>query len=159
MDWNIQLQILGEVALAILLGGLIGFERELADKPAGLRTHMLVAGAAALLTGIGGAMLSYFEPAQNNTLFRSDPLRIIEAIITGVSFLGAGTIIRGNHGEQVEGLTTAASLLFSAALGICVAMRLFWLALGATAMTLIILRGLGWIEGRLESRRSSRRRD
>ncbi|HKX31838.1 MAG TPA: MgtC/SapB family protein [Blastocatellia bacterium] len=146
MDWQQQLQIIGEVALAIVLGGLIGLERELADKPAGFRTHMLIAGAAALLTGIGGTLLLFFQPGGDPSFPRADPLRIIEAIVTGVSFIGAGTIIRGRDSQQVEGLTTAASMLFSASLGICVALNLFWLAAGVTGLTLIVLRGEGWVD-------------
>ncbi len=59
-NWMMQFEIIGEVALAMLLGGVIGFEREIADKPAGFRTQMLVAGAAALLVGLGDAMLKRF---------------------------------------------------------------------------------------------------
>ncbi|MEZ4682668.1 MAG: MgtC/SapB family protein [Caldilineaceae bacterium] len=80
-----QLQILGYVVIAMALAATIGFEREHADKPAGLRTHMLVAGAAALLVGLSDMVImsSEIDP----TLVRSDPIRIIEAIITGMSFL------------------------------------------------------------------------
>ena len=113
-DWRSQLEIIAEVGLAMLLGGLIGFERESADKPAGFRTHMLVAGAATLLVGLGDALLTSFD-VETGTQIVSDPIRIVEAIITGVSFLGAGTIFRSERGETVRGLTTAASLLLSAA--------------------------------------------
>ncbi|HWQ32064.1 MAG TPA: MgtC/SapB family protein [Blastocatellia bacterium] len=158
MEWNHQLQIMAEVGLAIVLGGLIGLERELADKPAGLRTHMLVAGAAALLTGVGYSLVAEFHPDPSNTSIRSDPLRLIEAIITGISFLGAGTIIRRQESEHIEGLTTAASLLFSGMLGICVALRLFPLAISVTLLTLIILRGVRVIEKRLALRRREKQR-
>jgi putative Mg2+ transporter-C (MgtC) family protein len=89
-----QLQILGEVALAMLLGAVLGLEREIAHKPAGLRTHMMVAGAAALLVALGDIIVRHFDARMGQTVVQSDPLRIIEAVITGVSFLGAGTIIR-----------------------------------------------------------------
>ena len=154
MEWATQLRIIGDVALAILLGGVIGFERELADKPAGLRTHMLIAGSAALLTGVGDAMIGYFQINPESGTLRSDPLRIIEAIITGVSFIGAGTIIRRSSGEQVEGLTTAASLIFSAAVGICAALHLFTLAAGSTVAALVILRVFGWAEKYAERKRA-----
>ncbi len=148
MNWLMQFEIIGEVALAMLLGGVIGFERELADKPAGFRTQMLVAGAAALLVGLGDAMLLRFmaDPKLNAT---GDPIRIVEAIITGISFLGAGTIFRRDQSEQVQGLTTAASILFCAAVGISVALRQFVLALGVTVLALIVLRGLTGVEHRL----------
>ena len=146
-----QFSILGAVALAMCLGGLIGAERQLADKPAGLRTHMLIAGAAALLTAIGNALLTNAYQLPGDAV-RADPLRIIEAIITGISFIGAGTIIRSHRSERVEGLTTAASILFSAVLGICVARHLFVLAVGITLLTLLVLRAIGAVEQRLENR-------
>src|SRR5919106_645443 len=151
MDWSTQLQILGEVGLAILLSGLIGLERELAGKPAGFRTQMLVAGSAALLVGLGEVLLERFNAAGEGSLIRADPIRIIEAVITGVSFLGAGTIFR-RGGEQVEGLTTAATLLLSGALGICVALRQLLLAIGVTLIALILLRGLQRVEVWLTAR-------
>ena len=148
MNWAMQFEIIGEVAMAMLLGGVIGFERELADKPAGFRTQMLVAGAAALLVGLGDALLLRFivEGKSNVT---ADPIRIVEAIVTGISFLGAGTIFRRTSSEQVQGLTTAASILFCAAVGISVAMRQFVLAVGVTILALIVLRGLTGVEKRL----------
>ncbi|HEY2921955.1 MAG TPA: MgtC/SapB family protein, partial [Candidatus Binatia bacterium] len=93
-DWLTQLTIIGEVALAILLGGIIGIEREVANKPAGFRTHMLVAGAAALLVGLGDALIRRFGASVDSELISSDPIRIVGAVITGISFLGAGTIFR-----------------------------------------------------------------
>ena len=148
MNWAMQFEIIGEVALAMLLGGVIGFERELADKPAGFRTQMLVAGAAALLVGLGDALLLRFI-VEGKTNVNSDPIRIVEAIVTGISFLGAGTIIRRGSSEQVKGLTTAASILFCAAVGISVALRQFVLAIGVTLLALFVLRGLTGIENRL----------
>ena len=144
-----QLHILGFIALAMLLGACVGFDRELADRPAGLRTHMLVAGAAALLVALGDVLISNFAGEMNNNVLRSDPIRIIEAVITGVAFLGAGTIIRGGTNDSVKGLTTAASLLFVAAIGICVALAQFIIAVGATIFVLVILRGLRFVDQRL----------
>jgi putative Mg2+ transporter-C (MgtC) family protein len=150
-----ELQILGYVAVAMVLGAIIGFEREQANKPAGLRTHMLVAGAAALLVTLGDIVVARFDVALGRELVQSDPIRIIGAVITGVSFLGAGTIIRHRGKNQVEGLTTAASLLFAAALGVCVALSRAVLAIGLTLLVLVILRGVGlarrWLEGRREA--------
>jgi len=138
-----QLGMLGDVALAMLLGGLIGLEREFKDKPAGFRTLMLVAGAAALLVGLGDSLLERFGGSE---FVRSDPIRIVEAIITGISFLGAGTIFRRSRDEQVEGLTTAAAILLSAAIGISVALHQFTLAVGVTALSLLVLYGLTFLE-------------
>jgi putative Mg2+ transporter-C (MgtC) family protein len=142
----IQLEILGYLVLAMFLGGLIGFERERADKPAGLRTHMLVAGSAALLTGLGEVLIPHF--GINTNLVQADPIRIIEAVITGISFLGAGTIIRRK--AEVEGLTTASSLFFVAALGICIALSQFLVAVGATVIVLLTLRVLKWLENKID---------
>lgn len=146
MEWIAQAEIIGEVALAMLLGGIIGVEREIADKPAGFRTHMLVAGAAALLVALGDALLQRFDIHGDDAL-RSDPIRIVEAIVTGISFLGAGTIFRRSaEKEHVQGLTTAASILLSSAIGISVALRQFIIAVGVTLLALIVLRGLIFIQ-------------
>jgi putative Mg2+ transporter-C (MgtC) family protein len=147
--FDAQLQILARAGLAMLLGAAIGLERELADKPAGLRTHMLVAGASALLIALSHVLVQYSDIGLADDLVRSDPIRIIQAVITGVSFLGAGTIIRSLSGRRVEGLTTAASLLFVAAVGASVAISQFLVAVGATVLVLVTLRGVGAIEYRL----------
>lgn len=145
-----QVRILAYVALAALLGALIGLDRELADKPAGLRTHMLVASAAALLVGLSEIATRQFAMNLGDGLVRADPVRIIEAVVTGVSFLGAGTIIWHNNKNKVEGLTTAASILVAAALGICVALSQIVLAIGVTVIVLIALRGVKILEDRLD---------
>lgn len=134
-SWIVQLQTIGLIGLSMLLGGLIGLERERADKPAGLRTHMLVSGSATTLVVLADLIVagSSLPPE----IIRTDPVRIIEAVVAGVTFLGAGTIIRRQ--ADVEGLTTAASLLFVAALGIAVALHLFVLAIGAVLLTLLVL--------------------
>jgi len=130
----------------MLLGTIIGFDREWAQKPAGLRTHMLVAGASALLVGPTSVVIKDVQLELGDTLLRADPIRIIEAVITGVSFLGAGIIItRGQKGE-VEGLTTAASILMAAAVGISVALWQLVLAMGVTLIALVTLRGVPLVE-------------
>jgi putative Mg2+ transporter-C (MgtC) family protein len=144
-----QLTILAYVGLAMLLGAIIGFEREVEAKPAGLRTHMLVAGAAALFVDLADVIVGRFGTELGADLVRSDPVRIIEAVITGISFLGAGTIILHRGKRQVEGLTTAASILFTAAVGVCVALGQWVLAIGVTLLVLVILRGLGLLEARM----------
>ena len=125
----------------------MGLERELADKPAGLRTHMLVAGSSSLLVVLGDIMITNYGGSSLGGVIRADPIRIMEAIITGISFLGAGTIIFRNRDETVEGLTTAASILFSAAIGIAVALQQYLLASFLTVIAIVILLGLGYIEG------------
>ena len=142
-----QFQVLAYAALAMLLGGLVGLDRE-ARKPAGLRTHMLVSGAAALMVLMGQVMVRNYD-AKLASLLTSDQIRIIETIITGVSFLAAGTIIRNHRqGNQVEGLTTAASLLLAAAIGISLALSQWIVAVGLTLLVLLVLRFLGYLTGR-----------
>ncbi|CAG0935921.1 Protein SrpB [Thermoflexales bacterium] len=144
-----QLELILKVALAMLLGGILGLEREKQERPAGLRTHMLMAGAAALLVTLGTLLVEHFNQEVENNLLRVDPIRVIEAVIVGVSFLGAGTIMRNVEQNRIEGLTTAATLLFVAAIGITVAAGQLVLALGATALALITLRGIARLEHRL----------
>lgn len=145
MYWNDEIEILAEVAAAMLLGGLIGIERQIADKPAGFRTHMLVAGSAALLVGLAPLLVGRFE-AGDGIILRADPVGVVGAIITGVSFLGAGTIFRRSTSHDVQGLTTAASLLVSSAIGIAIALQQFVLGSGVTVMALIVLRGLSVVD-------------
>lgn len=148
-----QLKILLEVAMAMALGGLIGIERELANKPAGFRTHMLVAAAAALFVGLADILVTAFSVSTTPEILRVDPIRIVEAIVTGVAFLGAGTIFRHRQGEAVEGLTTAASILLVSAIGVCVALGQLVLAASVTVLTLIVLRLMTRIENLARKRR------
>lgn len=146
-----QLIILLRMLIAMALGAVMGLDRELADKPAGLRTHMLVAGAAALFVPLGTAALQQFAGQFGTGVVSADPVRIIESIVAGVSFLGAGTIIHSGHGEAVEGLTTAASLLFTSGVGVAVAVGHIILAIGATALAFLTLTGLGMIERKVRA--------
>ncbi|MFO1363502.1 MAG: MgtC/SapB family protein [Burkholderiales bacterium] len=139
-DWPTQLTIIGQLILAMALGGLIGFERELANKPAGFRTHTLVAGAAALFMAVAAAAPAYLHASG---VVEVDPLRVAAAIVTGVSFLGAGTIFRGGDGERIGGLTTAATIWMAAAVGVTVALGQLIVATGVTVIALVVLRVLG----------------
>lgn len=151
-NWQQQLQIVASVAIATVLGGLVGAERELADRPAGLRTHAILAAAACLLVRLGDILVAHFVVDTVPGVLRADPIRIVEAVVTGVAFLGAGTIFRQR--EHVEGLTTAASLLLVAAIGVSVALRQLLVAVLITALTLIILRVARYL---FADRKSSRR--
>jgi len=144
-DWLQQLVIIGQVILAMVLGGFIGFERELAHKPAGFRTHTLVAGAAALFMAVAVAAPHYLHA---NGVVELDPLRVAAAIVTGVSFLGAGTIFRGSSDSntKIGGLTTAATIWLSAAVGVAVALGQLIVAIGVTMIALVVLRGLHRLE-------------
>ena len=153
-----QLDILFEILLALVFGGLIGLERETQEKPAGLRTHMLAAASATLFIALGNYVVNEFDYPG---FVRTDPIRIIQAIIIGISFLGSGTIIQRDGGDYVQGLTTAASLLAAAGIGISVALRQFVLAAGTTIIILIVNRVLGYLGRRIpnDSRPSQRTRN
>ena len=141
-----QLSMLLEVLVAAALGGLIGIEREVADKPAGFRTLMIVAGASALLMNLAQAL----GPDLGVSGFTDAESRVVQAIVTGISFLGAGTIIRRSRAERVEGLTTAATILAAAGVGICVAIERLVLALGFTLLMLLVLIGFRRVDRRLD---------
>lgn len=137
-NWELQLQIVVSVAIATALSALVGAERELADRPAGLRTHAILGAAACLLVSLGDILVTHFVTDSMPGVLRADPIRIVEAVVTGTAFLGAGTIFRQR--EHVEGLTTAASLLLVAAIGISVALGQIVVALSITLLTLLLLR-------------------
>ena len=155
--WHDQAAVLLQVAWAMLLGGAIGLEREIKDRPAGFRTHMLVAGAAALLVGLGDLIATHFSAQYPEQLLRVDPIRLIEAVVTAVGFLGAGAIFRRAGGNSIAGLTTAASLLMVATIGIAAGLHAQMLALGATLITLAVLVILAWVERRAGTRASELR--
>ncbi len=145
-NWQLQLVVVATVAYAMVLGGAIGVERELRNRPAGFRTHMLVAGASALLVGLADLLAEEFVREEYRELVRIDPLRLIEATVAAVGFLGAGTIFRQAGKDGVTGITTAASMLMSAAIGIAAGLHLHVLAFGAAALTLTVLRGVAMVE-------------
>jgi putative Mg2+ transporter-C (MgtC) family protein len=133
-----DLELLGRLLLAAVLGGAVGAERELHDQPAGLRTHMLLTIGACLFTlvsayGFGG-------PA--------DPSRLAAQIVTGIGFLGGGAIVR--HGLTVRGLTTAASIWATASIGVTVGAGRYLLATGATLLVVGTLFGLRAVRNLLQ---------
>jgi putative Mg2+ transporter-C (MgtC) family protein len=125
---------------SLVTGILIGLDREIQGKPAGLRTHALVCLAATLLTLAAAQQELWTLNLVPGTQIVSDPTRMAHGILTGIGFLGAGVIFR--EGPSVHGLTTAASLWISAALGIVYGVGMFGLALIGTAATLLVLVGL-----------------
>ncbi|MBS7626771.1 MgtC/SapB family protein [Candidatus Bathyarchaeota archaeon] len=121
-----ELEVLTRLFLAFVLGGLIGLERELVDKPAGLRTHILVSLGSAQFT-----ILSF------HAFPGSDPSRIASYIVAGIGFIGAGAIIQTR--ERVVGVTTAASLWVTASIGMAIGIGFYFAAVMATAITLLTL--------------------
>lgn len=144
----------GEIALRLLLslilGGIVGYEREAQQRPAGFRTHILVCVGSALVMLIS----AYGFGAVTGEGVVNDPARIAAQVVTGVGFLGAGTILR--HGSTVIGLTTAASLWIVSGIGLAVGIGFYAGALIATFMvlvSLILLRGLEGTFARVKNMR------
>jgi putative Mg2+ transporter-C (MgtC) family protein len=129
-------EVLLRVVLAGILGGAIGAEREIREREAGLRTHMLVAVGSALFTLVSAYGWSDFQFSQRSGI-TYDPTRIAAQIVTGIGFLGAGAIIR--QGLSVRGLTTAASLWVVAAIGIASGAGYYSAALITTILVLVSL--------------------
>lgn len=125
--------LLLRVGLALALAVFVGWERERLARPAGLRTHMLVAASAAAFSGIALLLVDLVDASNA----RLDPIRAIEAIVAGIGFVGAGTVFISK--DRVVGLTTAASLLATAALGTAAGLGRYLLAVGLTVLILIVL--------------------
>ena len=148
-EYGEELSILLQALIAMVLGGLLGWEREAAGKWAGFRTHMLVCVAALLFVRLGQILIADSAARFPGNYLRTDPTRLIEAIAVGVSFIGAGTIFRDPDETRKRGLTTAASLLATASIGLAIALNRYIIAAGVTILCLFILRVLRWLEDRL----------
>lgn len=148
-----EIEALLQVVVAVCLGGLIGIERELSNKPAGIRTHMFVAGAATLMVALSRIMITEFAEAHQ---VQSDPVRVMEAVIVGVSFIGAGTVLKSEKGHHVYYLTTAASILFAAGIGITVGLSHYWLAFSLTILVVLINGAFGNIEQKYIRKKTSK---
>lgn len=127
-------EMLVRMALACVLGGIVGWEREVVQKPAGFRTHVLVCVGSALTMLISVFMYNRMQ-AVSATL--PDPARLGAQVISGIGFLGAGTIIK--EGPNIKGLTTAASLWAVACIGLAIGIGYYSAALASTAFVVIIL--------------------
>ena len=140
-DIQTQLLLLIRLVVAGILSGALGWEREAARKPAGLRTHMLVGIASGLFTLLAElAVVNY--PDEADGMMRADPIRVIQAVAIGVGFLGSGVIFVSRSEESVRGLTTAGSIWATAAIGIAAGLGYYVLAFGTTLILLLVLRGL-----------------
>lgn len=148
----LQLHALAEILLAMFLSGMIGFEREAKERTAGIRTMILVGGAAALFTILGEWVTRDMLHAFGSDVVKADAVRVTQAVITGLAFLGAGAILRPNNQKEVVGLTTSASLLFVGGIGVTVASGAYILAVGATILALIVLHGLHFLERKIGDR-------
>jgi putative Mg2+ transporter-C (MgtC) family protein len=128
------------LAIAAALAAAMGWEREAAGKPAGLRTHMIVGVAAALYVALVDVEATRYESHARG--MQIDPTRAIDAVATGIGFLGAGIIFVSRRTGAVQGLTTAASIWATAAVGVAVGLEAYVLAVAATLLLVGILRGL-----------------
>lgn len=140
-----ELEILLRLLLASLFGAIIGFDREVRRKPAGLRTHMLVSLAAAIFTVITFELFEQVQASAERPT--ADPIRLIEAVTAGVAFLAAGAIIQSR--DTVRGLTTGAGLWLAGAVGMACGAGYYVIAVLGTVLALIVLAAIGWIERRL----------
>ncbi|HJT29109.1 MAG TPA: MgtC/SapB family protein [Pyrinomonadaceae bacterium] len=144
-DRNRFIIVLLRVFAAVLLGAVVGIERERAGKPAGLRTHMLVSlGTAVVVIACQDAAMSL------------DGLsRVIQGIVTGIGFIGAGTILKLNEQREIQGLTTAAGLWMTAAIGVAVGLGILGVAVIGTLVTVLIL----VLEHFIDSRRNTQNKN
>ena len=143
-----ELVIVGRLSGALVIGAMIGFERTFHGRPAGFRTHALVCLASALLMLVTVYQLHWMTEVPLDTI-RADPTRMAQGIMTGIGFLGAGVIFK--EGLTVRGLTTAASIWITAAIGILVGIGFWYAAILGAAATLIVLALFRFIEARLPS--------
>jgi len=144
------------LVLAALLGGAIGLERELRERQAGLRTHLVVCLGSALFTLVSAYGFREFL-VHGGSVVRADPTRIAAQVVTGVGFLGAGAILR--QGDDVHGLTTAASIWVAAALGMAVGFGYYAIAIFTALLVVVMLVAIRPVEERFIRRRWNRRHD
>ncbi len=142
------LSILGHLLAAILAGGIIGLERSFHGRPAGFRTHTLVCLSSSLLMLVTLYQWKWLPGMPLDTI-RTDPTRMAQGIMTGIGFLGAGVIFK--EGLSVRGLTTAASIWITAAIGILLGIGFYFPAIIGTLLTLGILSVFRWFEAKLPS--------
>lgn len=136
-----QVQFIFQLVLAVALGAVIGLEREYKKKGAGLQTHSLVTLGACLFTILNFELFNSFVGRAG---LNFDPSRLIQAVAMGIGFIGAGVIIYRQF--QLEGITTAAGLWCSAAIGVAVGANFYFLALLTTILVSLILIGFGELE-------------
>ncbi|HBX67464.1 MAG: magnesium transporter [Balneola sp.] len=127
-----------DVGIALILGGILGFEREWKRKPAGLKTNMIISGSAALLVSLGRVVIEDFSQIIETQGMGVDPIRMVHAVIVGVSFIGAGTILKSSSETVVRYLTTAATILMAAGVGVSIALKQYWLGVGVTFLLVVV---------------------
>lgn len=145
-DMRQLLHVIIRLLAATILGGVVGIQREKARKPAGLRTHILVSlGTAVFVLACSGVGMSMGGLS-----------RVIQGIVTGIGFIGAGSILKLNEERDIQGLTTAAGVWMTAAIGVAVGLGSLGVALLSTVFTLIILALAGPLEGEDERKQEAK---
>jgi putative Mg2+ transporter-C (MgtC) family protein len=134
-----DLEALVRMGVAAVVGAIVGMDRERQGKPAGLRTHVLVAAGAAL----------FVIAASEVGMPTADMSRVIQGVAAGIGFLGAGAILKLSDAREIRGLTTAATIWMTAALGVAAGLGRLGLAFAAAVLTLVTLTALGWLEDRV----------
>ena len=140
-----QVGLILKVGIAAVLGGIIGWERDRAGKSAGIRTHMIVAAAAALAVGLGELAINLGNSG--------DPTRMMHAVFTGIGFIGAGMIWTSKNANGPLGLTSAATILLVAGLGAAVGLGAPIVGAAVCLLALVTLRGVRILEMKMESHR------
>jgi putative Mg2+ transporter-C (MgtC) family protein len=143
-------ELLGRLVLALLAGGVLGWEREAQDKPAGLRTHMMVALGAAIFMAVSEDFMEGFAGFEG---WQPDPLRVLQGIVGGVGFLGAGSIIQSRG--AVQGITTAATIWLAAAVGSAAGLGYYAITVASVFLALVTLILFGILEARLFKKNES----
>jgi len=144
-DRNRLIIVLLRVFAAVLLGAVVGIERERAGKPAGLRTHMLVS--------LGTAVVVI--ACQDSGMSLDGLSRVIQGMVTGIGFIGAGTILKLNEQREIQGLTTAAGLWMTAAIGVAAGLGILGVAVIGTLVTVLVL----VLEHFIDSRRNTQKKN
>jgi len=144
-DRNRLIIVLLRVFAAVLLGAVVGIERERSGKPAGLRTHMLVS--------LGTAVVVI--ACQDSGMSLDGLSRVIQGMVTGIGFIGAGTILKLNEQREIQGLTTAAGLWMTAAIGVAAGLGILGVALIGTLVTVLVL----VLEHFVDSRRNTQNKN
>ena len=149
---SIQFEMLVRLALAALLGGIVGMERGSGDRPAGFRTHILVCAGSALLMLVSMYGFDGFDKVPYKYPDHRDSARIAAQVVSGIGFLGAGTIL--HEGITIRGLTTAASLWMISAIGLATGAGMYFISIASTLITFITLTTFHTIEKRYAANNS-----
>jgi len=143
--------MLVRILVAAALGGIVGIERQLKDQPAGFRTHILVSLGACLFTVVGAFGFQSYTGGTDTQRIQADLTRVASQVVVGIGFIGGGTILR--HGANVRGLTTAASLWVTAAVGVAVGIGFYFAATTVSVTSVFALAALKPIERKFLDRK------